>query len=56
MSNRSLQLLDLGLVFDGNNFTKDDINVNWVEITCDEDGVWDKKLNKIKKEIERRGK
>ena len=47
----------LGLKFDWQqpgSYVKDDINISMVEITTDSDKVWDKKIAKIKKEIERR--
>lgn len=52
--NRMNQLLDLGLRFNGADFLKDDFNVNWIEITCDTDQVFNKKIEDIKNEMKRR--
>ena len=50
------QLFALGLMFDGQQYRKDDFNVHWTEITCDTDEQFEKKLSDIKKEMERRRK
>ena len=52
--NRMNELCDLGLKFNGSDFIKDDFNINWTEITCDTDEVFNKKIESIKKEMERR--
>ena len=51
---RTHQLIDLGLKYNGADFTLDDINVHWTELTCDTDEEWIEKIEKIRKEIERR--
>jgi len=48
------QLVALGLMYNGAEYMKDDINVHWTEITCDTDEVFNKILSKIKSEIKRR--
>ncbi|GAG50681.1 unnamed protein product [marine sediment metagenome] len=53
--NRAAQLTNLGLIFNGNEFILDDINVHWTEVICDDNEKWDKMVQKIKAEIERRG-
>ena len=50
------QLFKLGLKYNGAEYFKDDINVHWTEITCDNKEVWDEKIKKITAEIERRKK
>lgn len=51
---RTRILSDLGLIFNGEEFVKEDINVHWTEITCDSNSEFSNKIEKIKGEIERR--
>ena len=48
------QLFKLGLMFNGQEYCKDDFNVHWTEITCDSDEEFKKKLSFIKEEMKRR--
>ncbi len=48
------QLCKLGLIFNGQEYIKDDFNVHWTEITCDTDEEFNKKIASIEKEMERR--
>jgi len=48
------QLIEIGLIYNGQEFIKDDINVHWTELICESDESWDKLVFKIKAEMERR--
>ena len=50
------QLFKLGLVFDGQQYRKDDFNVHWTEITCETDEKFAEILSNIEKEMKRREK
>ena len=45
-------LFGIGLKFNGQEYSLDDINVHWTEITCDTDEVFNAKVDKIKAEIQ----
>ena len=47
-------LFNLGLKWNGQEYFKDDINVHWIEITCDTDEEFNEKINSIKQELKRR--
>jgi len=51
---RSKQLMDLGLIFNGKEFILEDFNVHWTELVADNDDVFNKKIDSIKKEMIRR--
>lgn len=51
---RCNQLYQLGLIFNGDSYVKDDINVHWTEITCSTDKEFNTILSKIKNEITNR--
>ena len=48
------QLFELGLIFNGDSYVKDDFNVHWIDITCHSDEEWDKMIINIKAEMKRR--
>lgn len=51
---RFKQLTALGLRWDGEQFTKDDINVHWVEVRALDDAKFDELVAELRTEIERR--
>lgn len=51
---RCIELSKLGLIYDGEQYKKDDINVHWSEIVCSSDAEFEKIVSKIKEEIKRR--
>lgn len=53
---RSSMLMDLGLRYDGEQFSKEDINYHWTELTCDTNQEFYEKWYEIKTEIKRREK
>jgi hypothetical protein len=48
------QLNELGLIFNGQEFCKDDFNIHWTELTCDNNNEFNRKIECIKKEMKRR--
>ena len=54
MKARCDSLFALGLRFNGQEYCKDDINVHWVEMTCDTDEEFDEKCKKIEAVIKKR--
>jgi hypothetical protein len=48
---RTDRLFKLGLVFNGQEYCKDDVNVHWTEIACDSDEEFEKKYQKIKEHL-----
>ena len=54
VESRCNRLWDLGLRFNGLEFMLEDFNVHWTEVQCDDDIVFDKKIESIKKEMSRR--
>lgn len=53
------ELVALSMLFDGQNYIGSkyfnrDFNVHFTEIACDPDDVWDAKISKMKKELDRR--
>ena len=54
ITNRSDQLTDLGLKFNGQEFVDGDFNVHWTELTCDTDKEFNKKVESIRMEKKRR--
>jgi len=50
------QLYALGFKFNGQDLIDSDFNVHWTELICDTDEEFNTKLEKIKKEKERRSK
>jgi hypothetical protein len=51
---RTQALYDLGLKYNGAEFYKDDFSVHWIEMTCDTDEEFNKKIENIKAEMARR--
>jgi len=53
-AHRIEKLKEMGLKFDGSQFTINDINVHWIEIVCLSDKEFDDLVNKIQIEMKRR--
>ncbi len=51
---RGHQLSMMGLMYNGSEFTMDDVNIHWTEITCDSEDEWNKKMLSITTEINKR--
>jgi len=48
------QLFALGLKYNGVDYVLDDFNVHWTEITCETEKSWNKIIDNIQTEMERR--
>lgn len=48
------QLTSLGLIWNGSEYCKDDINVHWTEISTLDGNEWDELIESLTTEIDRR--
>ena len=54
VAKRCKELDNLGLFYNGSDYMKDDINVNWTEIVCSDDVEWTTMIDTLTVEVKRR--